>query len=241
MATSGISAARMQQVLFLNVPARQSKNYFDYLNSNIQPTNIVFVDALFGGLDVAARLKWAVGGGQQYVSDYLSNLISRNLPSEATLARVTPFFEGAGISAPENFIIVICRFSDDMRDTAHQNSFSEFMNRSGIKKSLRFGAVVLEFRNFEGISMPFYLKDDISLATQGKVAILEFRLETLDDPRHIVMDKLQQFSGIEATRTFFGVNYGKVRTIELDTAGKIVRLLKDWSGPILNWRRIFGW
>src|SRR5450759_4748058 len=58
--------------------------------------------------------------------------------------------------------------------------------------------------------------------------VLCFRLEKLDDPRHIGMDKLQQFSGIEATRTFFGVNYGKVRTIELDTAGKIVRLLKDW-------------
>jgi hypothetical protein len=231
----------MQRIIFLNVHARQSKGYFDYLYANIPKDNIVFVDALFGGLDVAARLKWASDTGEAVIVQETNNLILGNMPEEAAVARVLPFFDDKRLQIRENFIIVICLQQYNMNENAHQKAFEEFLKRSGIQKYLRFAGVVVKFEPVEGVDLPFYLKEDIRRAPDGHVVILEFAVQALDDPRFIVMDKLQQFHGLQATRTFFAVNYGTKNNLESKLFhAKALTALKEWSAPLLNWRRLFG-
>jgi hypothetical protein len=231
-----------QRLIFLNVPARQSKGYFDYLYSNIHRDHIVFVDALFGGLDVAGRLKWSGEHAERFVHETVVRLVQGNKPEEATICNVDVFFDAEKALVRENFIIVICRFMQDMRDIAHQKSFLEFVQRRGLKRSLRFAAVASDFGRIDGIAPPFYLNEDIKLAEGGKVVILEFSVRSLDDPRFIVMDELQQFHSIVTTRTFFGVNYGREK---IKGTGEFVLRpfgwIKEWVGPLLNLRRLLGW
>jgi hypothetical protein len=231
-----------QRVIFLNVPARHSKGYFDYLYANIPKHHIVFVDALFGGLDVAARLKWSNDTAETYIVQQTQNLILGNRPEEATIAKVAPFFDNQLMEIRENFIIVICLQQYNMREDAHQRAFEEFLKRSGIQKYLRFAGVVMGFEKVGELKVPFYLNDeDMRNATAGQIVILEFSLKSLDQPRFIVMDKLQQFPGVQATRTFFGVNYGVEETPDrVNPAGKVIDFVKNWSGTLLNWRRFFG-
>lgn len=230
-----------QRIVFLNVPARQSRGYFDYFHANIPKDNIVFVDALFGGLDVVARLKWSSSNGENFIVQEVRNLIQGNKPEEATNVRVSPFFEVGKLEPRENFIIVICRQQHNMNESAHQRSFSEFVKRAGIQAKLRFAGTALSFDEIEGAPLPFYLKEDIERAPQGQIAILEFSVTGLDDPRRIVMDVLQQFPGVDATRTFFGVNYGALKEEKPKIWNGVPSFVKTWAGPLLSLRRLIFW
>jgi hypothetical protein len=233
---------KIQRIVFLNVPARQSRGYFDYFHANIQKENLVFVDALFGGLDVVARLRWSSPNGEQFVIQEVKNLIQGNRPEEAAIARVLSLFESEKFQDRENFIVVICRQQHNMNETAHQKSLSEFMKRAGIHTNLRFAGTVLSFDQSEGTPLPHYLAEDIERAPRGEVVILEFSVNTLDDPRRIVMDTLQQFPGVDATRTFFGVNYGALKEEPPKSRFKPFELIKTWASPLLALRRlILGW
>ena len=127
-----------------------------------------------------------------------------------------------------------------MRIVSHQRSLVKFMNRSGIERYLRFAAVVAGFQQFINVEPPFYLNEDIKLASDGRVVILEFALTSLDDPRYVVMDRLQQFADISSTRTFFGVNYGYERPLESGSIWSFLESVKIWAGPLLSLRRLFG-
>jgi hypothetical protein len=227
-----------QKIVFLNVPAPQSRNYFDYLHSNMKES-IVFVDALFGGLDVVARLRWTSDYAERLLIEEIGELARWNRPEEATVAHVLPFLENEKFKERENFIIVICRQKQDMREARHQNSFLAFVKRKDIEKNLRFVGVVINFDPIEDVSLPHYLAEDIKRAGKGEVLILEFSVSSLDDPRRIVMDSLQQFDGVDATRTFFGVNYGALKNEKPKPWKKLAGFAKEWAGPLLSIRRLW--
>jgi hypothetical protein len=227
-----------QKIVFLNVSAPQSRNYFDYLHANMTES-IVFVDALFGGLDVVARLRWTSDYAQQLLIHKIDELARWNKPEEATVAHVLPFLENEKFKERENFIIVICRQQYDMRELVNQKSFLAFVKRKDIEKNLRFVGVVLSFDRIQDVDLPHYLAEDIERAGRGEVLILEFSVSSLDDPRQIVMDSLQQFTGVDATRTFFGVNYGALKNEKPNLWKKLPTLIKEWAGPLLSIRRLW--
>jgi hypothetical protein len=81
----------------------------------------------------------------------------------------------------------------------------------------------------------------LDLIRNGQVMIIEMRVMTLDDPRDLIMRKLQQFSGISSSRTFFGVHFAKEETVDKGWSMKnALEGLRKSAAPILNWKRIFG-
>lgn len=98
----------LHQYVALNVPARQSGNYTDLLRGNLPKDHVVFIDALFGGLDVLVRLKSATTEQGEYLQGLVSKLVHRRgSVIEGLCLSVDPFFEAAKAVENSYFIVVL--------------------------------------------------------------------------------------------------------------------------------------
>lgn len=224
--------------LLLNVPARQSRNYFDFFKANISEDNLVFVDALFGGLDVCVRLRSNTMNQSDYLEKEIENLLKhKGDATEAIYLETTDFNSSAKVIEEENFMIVIVECDDDMSQEIHQKAFMEFLRRKALLSQLRYAGTIVAIKCIGELPFPSSFQDSNELAEGQNYLILEFKISSLDDPRDIVMRKLQHFSSVVSSRTFFGVNFGKEQKA-LDIG--LVKIAREWGGPLLSWRRFFG-
>ncbi len=106
---------------------------------------------------------------------------------------------------------------------------------------LRYAGVVTSYSAIVGLPVPLGFQESVASNSKQSYAILEFKIETLDDPRDLIMRKLQQYSGITSTRTFFAVNFGKEDAIIKRTLlQSATNFSKSWIEPILKWKKAFG-
>lgn len=206
--------------VLLNVPARQSRNYYEFLSANLPDDALVYVDALFGGLDVCARLKCATSSQAKFVVDEISSLVSKKVDTtEAALVEISGFHQNESGITEENFMLVAVRSRSDMADESHQRSFLKFLSRNGVLIKLRYAGVVAGVDSINDLKIPESIFEIDEKFSDGRTMILEFSIVGLDDPREIIMKKLQQYSEISSSRTFFAVNFAKT-----DPAGTMSRV-----------------
>lgn len=233
---------KTQKYLLLNVPARQSKSYYDYITANVESKSLVFVDALFGGLDVAARLTANSDNMVEALEKEVCNLVEKKeLTKESAILSVRPFFEKTASGVQENFIIVFIEADEDMRDPSHQNAFVSYMDRLGVSDKIRFAATVESSRPINDLPIPEIVETYNGLFSSGHVVVLEISLTSLDDPRTVVMRKIQNFPDVVSTRTFFAVNFaGEDELSKENNERHLLNTVKDWASPLLNIRRLLG-
>lgn len=230
------------EFLLLNVPARQSRNYYDYLKANISEDSLIYVDAMFGGLDVCARLTAKNKNESEYLAGEIASLITkRSDTSEGCMLHANGFHKNDEPVAEENFILVIVESRDDFHVESHQRSLLQFLKRSSMMKKLRYAGAVDRHSNISDLPNPRSLHEVISAMRDTSFAVLEFQIDSLDDPRDLIMRKLQQYSSITSSRTFFAVNFGKEDAIiERTLLQAATDAGKNWADPLLKWKKLIG-